>query len=80
MKIKKRTAWNKGIKTNKPAANSLNINKEELYDLYVNKLLTSEEVAKVYNCSSKTIRNWLKRYNIPIRQNSEAVKLQRSKW
>lgn len=80
MEIKKRIPWNKGLKTGLPAHNSLNINKEELYDLYINQNLTSEEVAKIYNCSSKTIRNWLKRYNIPIRQNGEAVKLQRSKW
>mgnify|MGYP003322617474 CR=1 FL=1 len=58
----------------------LNLNKEVLYDLYVNKKLTSKEVANILGCTSKSIRNYLKAYNIPIRSNGEAVKLDRSKW
>ena len=57
----------------------LNLNKEVLYDLYVNKKLTSKEVANILGCTSKSIRNYLKAYNIPIRSNGEAVKLDRSK-
>lgn len=58
----------------------LNLDKETLYDLYVNQQMTSEEIAKVFNCTSKSIRNYLINYGIPVRQNGEAVKLQRSKW
>lgn len=58
----------------------LNLDKDLLYELYINQKMTSKEVALYLNCSSKTVRNYLTRYNIPIRQNSEAVKLERSKW
>lgn len=82
MKVLKeiRTPWNKGVKINKPSNNSLNIPKDELYDLYINQKLTSNEIAQIYNCSSKTIRNWLSKHDIPIRDDGEAVKLERSKW
>lgn len=48
--------------------------------MYANKRMTSKEVGEYFNVTSKTIRNWLTRYGIPIRQNGEAVKLERSKW
>ena len=35
---------------------------------------------KYFDCTSKSIRNYLKLYGIPIRPNGEAVKLERSKW
>lgn len=60
--------------------NKLDINKNDLYDLYINQQLTPKEIAELYNCSSRTIRNWLHRYNIPVRPNGEAVKLERTKW
>ena len=66
---------NEGSKNTK-----LNINKDVLYDLYINKKMTSKEVAKYFGCSSKTVRNYLQKYNIPIRQMPDAVKLERSKW
>ena len=58
----------------------LNLDKDTLIDLYINKKMTSNEVADYFGCSSKTIRNYLKRYDIPIRQMADAVKLERSKW
>ena len=58
----------------------LNINKEELYKFYIEQQMTSKEVAEIFKCTSKTIRNYLKKYQIPIRPNGEAVKLERSKW
>lgn len=58
----------------------VNITKETLYDLYIVQQMTSKEVANLFNCTSKTIRNKLYFYDIPVRQNSEAVKLERSKW
>lgn len=57
----------------------LNLDKDELFDLYINKQLTSKEVGKIFNCSSKAVRNYLKKYGIPVRQNAEAVKLERTK-
>ena len=58
----------------------LNLDKDELYNLYVIQQKTSQEVADYYNCTSKSIKNYLRKYDISIRPNSEAVKLQRSKW
>ena len=58
----------------------LNIDRDKLYDLYVNQQMTSKEVGEIFNCSSKSIRNYLKLYGISIRPNGEAVKLERSKW
>ena len=57
----------------------LNLNKDLLYDLYVNQKLTSKEVGKIFDCSSKAVRNYLKAYDIPVRPNAEAVALERSK-
>lgn len=57
----------------------INIDKEILYDLYINQKMTSNEIAKYFDCTSKTVRNYLTLHNIPIRQNGEAVKLERSK-
>lgn len=37
----------------------LNLDKETLYDLYANQQMTSEEIAKIFNCTSKSIRNYL---------------------
>ena len=58
----------------------LNLDKDELFDLYINKQLTSNEVGKIFNCTSAAVRNYLKKYGIPVRQNAEAVKLERTKW
>ena len=58
----------------------LNLDKDTLYDLYVNQKMDSKQVAQILGCSSKSVRNYLNRYNIPVRQNGEAVKLERSHW
>lgn len=58
----------------------LNLDKDELYNLYVIQQKTSQEVADYYYCTSRCIRNYLRKYDIAIRSNGEAVKLQRSKW
>ena len=58
----------------------LNLDKDTLYDLYINQQLTSKEIADIFDCTSKSIRNYLTKFNIPVRQGSEAVKLERSKW
>lgn len=58
----------------------LNLDKDVLYDLYINKKLTSNEIAEIFKCSSKAVRNYLQMFGIKIRQNGEAVALERSKW
>lgn len=72
--------WNKGLKTNKPAHNRLNIDEDELYDLYINQGLSSNDIAKIYKCATATVLNWLRRTGTPIRDDGTAVKLNRSKW
>ena len=57
----------------------ININKDTLFDLYINQKMTSKEIAEIFGCTSKSIRNYLAKYEIPIRQNGEAVKLERTK-
>ena len=37
----------------------LNSDRDTLYDLYINQQLTSKEVAEVFGCTSKCIRNYL---------------------
>ena len=61
---------------NKP----ISIDKEVLYDLYINQMMTSKEIGDMFDCTSKCIRNYLSKYGIPIRQSAEAIKLERSKW
>ena len=39
--------------------------KEILEDLYINQLVSPDQIAKDYNVSGRTIRNWLREYGIP---------------
>lgn len=64
------------MQTNK----KLNLDKDLLFDLYINKQMTSKEVGDYFGCTSKTVRNYLSKYGIPIRQNGDAVRLERSRW
>lgn len=51
------------------------IDKDTLYDLYVNKKMTGEEIASLLKKRShQTIYNWLAKYNIPRRGQQEAQK------
>ena len=45
---------------------------ETLYHLYVTKRMSSIKMGKLFNVSSSTIRKWLKKYKISIRNRSEA--------
>lgn len=58
----------------------LNLNKDELYDMYIVKEMTSKEIANYYHCCTKSVRNYLIRYDISVRTMAESVKLERSKW
>lgn len=48
-----------------------NLNENELKDLYINKELNPYEIGKLLKCDHKTIRRYLKLYNIPTRSASE---------
>lgn len=56
------------------------IDLNELIHLYIDCEYTSKQCANHFNCCSKTIRNKLHAAGVPVRQNAEAVKLERSKW
>lgn len=49
--------------------------KEELEDLYVNKLLTSKEIGKIYNCKGALVCKWLRKYDIRVRRKNELKKI-----
>lgn len=46
--------------------------RETMYDLYINKHMTKEQLGKRFNCAPHVIDRILKEYNIPIRGASEA--------
>ena len=48
------------------------VNKERLYDLYINQKLSSVEIGKLLNISNRTVLNYLKKYNINRRTLSES--------
>jgi len=50
----------------------MEINKETLYFLYIEKRKTTTQIAKIFSKSPSTIGNYLKKYNIPTRKNKEA--------
>lgn len=58
----------------------INIDKDVLYNLYVVEMHTSKEISKIFNCTSKCIRNYLHKFNIEMRSMAESVKLERSRW
>lgn len=53
--------------------------KEKLKDLYINKELSPVEISKIYKCNPCTIREWLKKYDIKIRNIKEAQNTNRIK-
>jgi len=51
------------------------LSKDELYDLYWNKGLSTCEIAKTYNIGESTVKLWMSEYDIKRRSLSEARKL-----
>lgn len=49
------------------AYKSFIIKKEELYDKYILKGMTTREIAKIYHVNKSSISDWLKRFDIQIR-------------
>lgn len=64
IKIKERY---KDKNTNKIKSQKININKDVLIDLYINKKLSTIEISKIFNVCHKTVYNRLLEYNIPTR-------------
>lgn len=58
----------------------LNLDKDTLYDLYINQQMTSKEIGDLFDCTSKSVRNYLHKYEIEVRSMADSVKLERSKW
>lgn len=54
-------------------------NKEWLYKKYIEEELTGTDIGKIVGCNRHTITNWLKRFNIPTRNNSTS-KLCKGYW
>ena len=53
----------------------MKISKEELQNLYIKQKLSSPQIAKIYNLYPERIRWLLRKYGIPIRTKSEAMKI-----
>ncbi len=53
----------------------INISKEDLENLYLKEKLSTRKIAQRYICGKSTIESRLKKYNIAIRNKSEALKL-----
>lgn len=49
------------------------LSKEKLNKLYLHKRRSSEEIAKIFKCSTHKINYWLEKYKIPKRSISEAI-------
>lgn len=58
---------------------SLDLSKDFLIDEYIEKNNSLRDISDKIDCSYATILNYLKRYNIPRRSTSEAVKLGKKK-
>jgi hypothetical protein len=57
----------------------IDIDRNTLYEMYIDKRMTVKEISSIYSCSNVCIGNYLKKYNIPMRSMGESVKLERSK-
>jgi hypothetical protein len=51
----------------------MEITKEKLYELYINKKNSSNKIAKVFGCKEGKINYWLKKFDIKKRTISEAI-------
>ncbi|HNW88034.1 MAG TPA: helix-turn-helix domain-containing protein [Bacteroidales bacterium] len=49
----------------------MKIDKNVLYELYTLQKLTPSKIARKFKCNHKTIRSWLKKYNIAMRSPAE---------
>lgn len=52
--------------------NEKQILKQDLIELYINQRLSPIKIGQKYNVSNVTIMNWLKRYNIPLRNRKQS--------
>ncbi|OHB17363.1 MAG: hypothetical protein A2913_00905 [Parcubacteria group bacterium RIFCSPLOWO2_01_FULL_40_65] len=53
----------------------MSLQKEKLKNLYIQEKKSSAEIAKLFNCSERTINYWLAKYGVKKRSISEAVYL-----
>lgn len=50
-------------------------NRESLEELYIKQGLSTNKIAKIAGVSNRTISSWLKKFDIPVRDTSDAMKL-----
>ena len=62
-KIIKRNEKGRFVKTNR-----INLDRNELYDLYINKKMSTRKIAKLKGCSFSLIIERLKEFDIPTRK------------
>lgn len=48
---------------------------ELLHEMYINKSMSTNDIAKLYNTNNESIRNYLKFFDIKLRSLSESIKL-----
>ena len=70
--LKRRLSLSKGWEQNSPKYK--HISKEWLIENYIHKKLGTPKCAELFGCSYETIYRRLKKFNIPIRNNSECEK------
>ncbi len=66
----KRRLENIGIESNR----FKRFSKSELYDLYVTKGMTTQEIGDKYNCSKQAINTALRKHDIPLRTSGHRVR------
>lgn len=59
--------------TIKNGAETENITKDELYELYIVDKKTTKEIADIYNIADNTVSNLLDKFNIPVYSQSERM-------
>jgi transposase len=52
----------------------MDIDRDTLYDLYVTRMMTMEEIGDIYRVHWSTVRNWLIALEIPIRRRGKRTR------
>lgn len=57
----------------------LNLEKDILYKYYIEDKLSPREIGELLNCTTKSVRNYLMKYKIPLRTMSESIVISSAK-
>ena len=69
-----RSKWLSEFNKKRNKERTLNIDKDILYDLYVNQHKTRKECAEYFNCSTSVIANRINLYNIKLTHNQKGAR------